>query len=217
VPCLIFGTLYDYIFALTIELLNIAKKFSNQWILKNFNYHFEASRQYAILGRNGSGKSSLLKIIGGLLTPDKGKIVVFDNHSEIASEAAALQTNFCAPYQQIIEEFTLHEMLEFHAKFRTSCGQLSNEQILAKAGLEQHRNKKIHELSSGMKQRFKLSLAIMFESMILLLDEPLSNLDKDGIQWYQEQLNNFSGKRLCIICSNHNQDEYPFSRDFINL
>ncbi len=125
--------------------------------------------------KNGSGKSTLLKILSGYLSPSKGVVKYFsddltplDNiHKSIA---------FTAPYVELLEELTINEFLSFHLKFSNS-NNLSADEMINIAKLENYRNEYIKNLSSGTKQKLKLSIVFLSEASILLLDEPTMNFD----------------------------------------
>jgi ABC-type multidrug transport system ATPase subunit len=87
---------------------------------------------------------------------------------------------------------------------------MSNDEVIERIYLEDHRDNRLEVFSSGMKQRLKLALAIMSESKLLLLDEPLTNLDEKGKKWYLNTIEEFTLNRTIIVCSNHQKDEYAF-------
>jgi len=122
----------------------------------------------------------------------------------------------CAPYMQLIEEFTLAEQLQFHFSFKKAVQQLSVQQIIALLGMEQHAQKEIRYYSSGMKQRVKLCLALLTDASVLLLDEPATNLDEAGILWYRQLVRDYLNERLLIISSNR-MEEYEMCGERILL
>lgn len=176
-----------------VELLGLGKKFNKEWIFRDLNYSFEDQSITAITGNNGSGKSTLLRLISSFSDPTLGKIkysINPPNHS----------IGYVAPYLELIEELTLWEHLEFHFQFRKTV--LAFDEMITEAGLKAAINKPITDFSSGMKQRVKLLLAFFSQDQLLLLDEPCSNLDETGIQWYQNQLKSIISTRTIIIASN---------------
>lgn len=191
-----------------IELLNIAKKFNREWIFKDVNILIPKSTKLAILGSNGSGKSTLLQIIVGSLSASKGEINYRLNDQIISAENVYKHFSIASPYLELVEEMTLNEMIDFHFSFKSRLNDYSNEDLLNIVGLETSRNKEIRYFSSGMKQRAKLMLAVLSNVDCIMLDEPCSNLDKQGINWYHQLLNDYLGNRTIIICSNQ---EYEYS------
>lgn len=201
---------------MNIQLQDISKKFGKEWIFKNVNYQFENNKKYAIIGHNGSGKSTLLKIIANGLVPTKGKINYSIPHKRtITEDQINKQIAFTAPYISLIEEFTLKEIYQFH----TSLKKLNaNEfaEFLELTQLQKHQEKLLKNFSSGMKQRVKLAFAILSDTQTLLLDEPTSNLDAKGIDWYLNLIENYSANKILIIGSNQTH-EYTFCNQIINI
>ncbi|WP_114783152.1 ABC transporter ATP-binding protein [Botryobacter ruber] len=192
-----------------INLHKLGKRYNYEWIFRNLTYTFEADSSYAILGHNGSGKSTLLTIISGHNLYSEGTIEYLQQDKPIAPEAAYRYLSLTAPYLELVEEFTLQEMLAFHTRFKPLRGQLTQEQLTERMGLVKARHKFVKDFSSGMKQRLKLGLAIYSESPLLLLDEPTTNLDQEGIAWYQEHIAQNKKNRLIIVGSNI-EHEYSF-------
>ncbi len=200
-----------------INLEKISKKFNYEWIFREVNYTFESGNAYVILGANGSGKSTLMQIVAGNLLPTSGKINFTDGASEISQELLYRHVSISAPYLELIEEFTLAEILEFHRKFKPFRDKMNDSQIIEITGLSRVQNKPIRYFSSGMKQRVKLALAILSDTKIVLLDEPASNLDKQGVEWYQQLVGSNSSERIFIVCSNSQSHEYSFCNNEIQI
>src|SRR5690606_35336190 len=97
-----------------IELENIGRRFNREWIFKKVNYTFEQGNSYAVLGANGSGKSTLLQVISGSLSPSEGKISFLNEGKSIDAELIFKHISLAAPYLELIEEFTLTELIRFH-------------------------------------------------------------------------------------------------------
>ncbi|MBK0382004.1 ATP-binding cassette domain-containing protein [Pedobacter sp. SD-b] len=192
-----------------IVLAQIGRRFNREWIFNHIDYTFETGKSYAILGINGSGKSTLLQIISGALTSSVGNISYFMAGKEIQVEEIFQHFSLAAPYLDLIEEFTLLEVLEFHFNFKKRIDGLTNEQLVDLLNMQKSKNKQLKYFSSGMKQRVKLLLAFCSDTPLLLLDEPTANLDEQGIIWYLELVKTFADNRLIIVCSNQ-AHEYAF-------
>ena len=188
------------------------KRFNKDWIFKDLDYSFEMGQHYALIGNNGSGKSTLLQTISGYATLSKGKIEWGDYNTETIFQ----QISVAAPYLELIEEFTTIEQFEFHNRFKPFRKDLTIAQMIEMIGLKAATDKQIRYFSSGMKQRLKLALAIFSETPILLLDEPCSNLDKEGYALYHDLIRNYAMHKLIIIGSNDTQ-EYDYCTKHINL
>ena len=194
---------------MNIELHNIGKRFNNDWIFRNLNLNFSNNNSYTITGSNGSGKSTLLQIILGFVLPTEGEIDYTENDNIIDTNNIFSTSSIAAPYIELIEEMTAIEFLEFHLKFKTLINTKSFEEILESVQLLKAKDKQIRFFSSGMKQRLKLAQAFFSDTNILLLDEPCSNLDQEGILLYHNLIKEYTKNRLLIICSNEEQ-EYSF-------
>lgn len=195
---------------------NIGKRYNSEWIFRGIDFEFSAGNAYAILGANGSGKSTLLQLIGGNISPSEGNLSYHDENSKTVEEEKIFRyLSFASPYLEFPEEMTLCEMIEFHFRFKKRSGDLSVKQIIETLGLEKAAAKQLRYFSSGMKQRIRLGLAILSDTPLLLLDEPTSNLDKNGIDWYRRLIGDYSKGRLIIVCSNHQEQEYDFCVDKI--
>ena len=184
-----------------IEASGLGKRFQKDWIFRNFDYQFEANKTYAITGPNGSGKSTLIKVLSGLMPSTEGK-VVYNNGNVVEEEDFYKHLVIAAPYLELIEEYTLAEFIKFHFNFKPIIPGKSVEELIEFAYLEDARNKTIKNFSSGMKQRLKLALCFYSDVSIILLDEPTSNLDKQGINWYHLNAEKLLGNRLTLLCSN---------------
>lgn len=194
---------------MNIELHNIGKRFNNDWIFRNLNLNFSNNNSYTITGSNGSGKSTLLQIILGFVLPTEGQIDYTENDNIIDTNNIFSTSSIAAPYIELIEEMTAIEFLEFHLKFKPLINTKSFEEILESVQLLKAKDKQIRFFSSGMKQRLKLAQAFFSDTNILLLDEPCSNLDQEGILLYHNLIREYTKNRLLIICSNEEQ-EYSF-------
>jgi ABC-type multidrug transport system ATPase subunit len=195
----------------TIQLDNAGKRYRFEWIFKGLTYSFEPGNRYALLGPNGSGKSTLLKVLSGHLTPSKGKITFQNQGKAIDPGVVYRNVSYAAPYIELIEEFTMEEAVIFHSTLKPLLPDITPEQVFDLLALPRARTKEIRFFSSGMKQRLKLALAICSDTPILLLDEPATNLDTQGIEWYKNLVTRFAGNRLVIIASNdpHDADFCP--------
>lgn len=187
---------------------NLGKRFNREWIFKNFDFTFEPGNCYAIVGPNGSGKSTLIQILWGQVPASVGSINFFHQEKEVAAEDAYRNTSIATPYMDLIDEFTLDEMVNFHFKFKSPTNHSSQNELVDLMELSHARSKRISNFSSGMRQRLKLGLAFFTNTSSIFLDEPTTNLDKQAIEWYQVNLRKMDKNRLIIIASNA-AHEYP--------
>ena len=200
-----------------IELNNIAKQYNGEWIFKSISLVFLHNKSYWICGSNGSGKSSLLKVLSGYSVPSRGEIVWKKNGETIVKDTVFENISVCAPYTSLFDKHTVNQAIEFHFKFKKAQLNLSISDIVTLCYLQGNESKQVYQLSSGMQQRLKLALAIVSDTSVLLLDEPCSNLDETAIDWYQKTLQKFSENRLIIIASNNKSEEHFICTESLNL
>lgn len=189
-----------------IRLQNTGKRYRLEWIFRGIDYTFENPGRYAVLGPNGSGKSTLLKVLSGHLSPSKGRISFEINGKITEPDVVYRSVSYAAPYIELIEEFTLEEALKFHAKLKPMLPGMTPVRLYEILALPRARSKEIRFFSSGMKQRVKLALAICCDTPVLLLDEPATNLDVQGVEWYKNLIGQFAEDRLVVIASNDPHD-----------
>ena len=193
-----------------IHLTAASKRFNKEWIFSNLDFSFVTGQHYALIGNNGSGKSTLLQIIAGYIGLTKGQINWVNAAGQpIDSTNIYQHISIAAPYLELVEEFTALEQIAFHQQFKSIQSDIQAIDILEKIGLSKAADKQIRNFSSGMKQRLKLALAIFDQAPILLLDEPCSNLDQEGIQTYHQLMQAYALQKLIIVASNDPQ-EYQF-------
>ena len=197
-----------------VKLNKVGKRFNKEWILRNLSLDIPSQSSLSITGANGSGKSTLIKLISAYMEPTLGNIQYCENKNIYPIESISQSIGLAAPYVDLIEEFSLKEHVEFHFKFRSTP--FSLDEIIAKTNFQFFIDKKVKDFSSGMKQRLKLALAIYAENKLLILDEPTSNLDQEGIEWYRDEILQKLGTCTIIVASNQ-QHEYDFIPYTINL
>jgi len=198
-----------------ISLDQISKRFGYEWIFKNVNLDLTSNNIYGLKGPNGSGKSTLMQILSGHLSPSEGTITFSQNNNDIQRADIYKSISYSGPYIDLINQFTLNEMLDFHFKFKESLLD-SKKEMIRTMQMEKSKDKQLAFYSSGMRQRVKLALSLFSRTPILLLDEPSTNLDQKGIDWYQEMLESFSNDRLIIVASNEARD-YKQAESVFNI
>jgi len=191
-----------------ITTKNLSKRFNREWIFKDLNYQFNSPGTYAITGPNGSGKSTLLQVLWGQMVPSVGSIIYDSEHQEITQTDFFKHVTIATPYMDLIDEFSLHEMVKFHFSFKEIQDNKSVEEVIDLLELNHARDKAISNFSSGMRQRLKLGLAFYSKCSALFLDEPTTNLDRKAIEWYCKHLAQIPAETLIFIASNQ-EHEYP--------
>jgi ABC-type multidrug transport system ATPase subunit len=199
-----------------ISTKNLGKKFSNEWIFRNLNETFQSGESYTFVGSNGSGKSTLLQVLSGYMPHSEGVIEYSLQGKNIEIDNFYKHLIIAAPYLELIEDFTLTELLAFHTQFKSFKNNFPIADFIDLIELPKAKNKEIKFFSSGMKQRVKLGLAFWSDCEILMLDEPTSNLDSQATEWYLRNVQEYSKNRLLLICSNQ-PAEYQFCNNILNI
>ena len=187
---------------LQIDAAGLGKRYGREWIFRELSYAFRPGTATALLGPNGAGKSTLLNTLAGQLLPTAGTVTYSLAGKTLAVEDVPRHLAYCAPYLELLEDFTLSEFLQFHTRFKPLRPGLTIEQLLDIMYLQKSRNQIIRAFSSGMKQRLKLGLALYAAAPLLLLDEPTTNLDATGQAWYQEHVRATRAGRTLLLSSN---------------
>jgi len=200
-----------------IILHQAGKRYNFNWIFKPIDLQITSGSRWVFMGSNGSGKSTLLQLVSGSTMLSDGNIRWKLNETEVSQEEVYRHISIAAPYLELIEEFTLEEHLKFHFSVKPPIDQLSIQEILEISGLKSKAHLNVGYFSSGMKQRLKLLLAILSDSSLLLLDEPLSNLDKDAGRWYLQMIEKYGRNRTIVVCSNSVDEEFRFCNHQINM
>lgn len=185
---------------------SLYKRYSYSWIIKNINTTFTGPKIYGISGPNGSGKSTLLSLLSGFLSPSQGTVAYNLNGAIIKREDVFKYVSIAAPYVELIEEYTVGELLDMYRKLKPLQQDLKTMEFLKVCYLEDDKNKPIKYFSSGMKQRVQLLLAIGTDCPLLLLDEPSSFLDDNARRWMYSLLKSRCSEKLVIMASNDTAD-----------
>lgn len=199
-----------------ISLSDIGKRYNREWIFRHLSFTFEAGNPCAIIGHNGSGKSTLLQLIAGSTASTEGQIVFLQEDKPLNNELHYQRVALTAPYLQLPDEMNVTEFFSFHFRFKPLLKGVSIDAIIELLGLQDAREKPMRYFSSGMLQRVKLAQAIFAHTPVLLLDEPCTNLDEQGIALYHQLIRDYCADRIVIVSSNE-QQEYAFCTSFLTI
>lgn len=201
----------------SIVLKDCGKSFNRHWLFRNLSITFNSGEKWAILGPNGSGKSTLGLLLSGQLLPTEGSVAFFANQNSIALQKLHGYVSLTSPAMELNEDLNVRELFHQHHRLKPlqqGCGPDAFANI---AGFnKQTMQKPMATFSSGMKQRVKLGLAVMSDTPLLILDEPFTNLDKAGEQFFHELLEKYGQNRLLMVASNR-EEEYAVCDRQINL
>ena len=192
---------------MSIRVLNISKKYGNQYALDNVNFQTQSNRIIGFLGPNGAGKSTTMKILMGIIPMESGEGWI----NEISIQQNPLQAKrligYLPEHNPLYLDMYVGEMLEFQA----SLYQLDEipkriEQVIKITGLVNEQHKRIKELSKGYKQRVGLACAIIHDPKVLILDEPTTGLDPNQIIEIRQLIRELSTDKT-VLLSTHLMQE----------
>ncbi|NCU18388.1 ABC transporter ATP-binding protein [Pallidibacillus pasinlerensis] len=188
---------------MTVQLNGVTKKYGNEFALKNVSFTFTKGKIYGLLGPNGGGKSTTLKLITGLVYPTNGTVTVSD---EKVTRKISDKVAYLTELDMFYDSFTIKQMVDFyHSQFPDFSLEKAH-QLLQDMQLEG--NKKIRKLSKGNRGRLKLVLTIARNAPVILLDEPFSGLDalvRDSI--VKSLLTYINFEEQTVIIATHEIDE----------
>ena len=189
-----------------IKLENVSKRFKNENVLKGISYSFESGKIYSIVGRNGSGKSVLLKIIAGLYLQDKGN-VLFDNKNYNMINEIPDNLGIVIEQPSFINDLTGIENLKLLASIRNVATERDIVESLEIVNLKDDMNKKYSKYSLGMRQKLSIAQAIMEHQKVILLDEPFNGIDRQSVVAIKEYLKRVKNEDKLIIITTHIMDD----------
>ena len=195
--------------SLKLQCKDISKNYNGKVIFKNVNFELTENTSLVITGKNGSGKSTLLKVISHLIRLDRGSINLEVGGIKIPREKFFTKIGLFAPYLNLYDELTASENLDFFYDLKIEKKDDKKERIkflLEKVGLYNRRSDLLRNYSSGMKQRLKLAYAVMGSPALLLMDEPRTNLDEQGIAVVYEFAEEQKKNGILVLATNEKED-----------
>ena len=191
-----------------IEVKNVTKKFDDKIIVDSLTLNVKQGETIGIVGRNGSGKTVLLKMICGLYIPTSGDITINSNKSNAEKLGVLIDSNFLSS-----------ETGFYNLKLLSQLGVKIKEdkiyELLKLVGLDPYNKTKYKNYSMGMKQKLKLANALMYDSEILILDEPFNGLDKDSVNHFRNIILQYKKQKKTILLTSHNYEDIKLLCDKI--
>lgn len=184
----------------------LTKSYGRKVVFAGVSFRVGPGETLLVTGRNGSGKSTLARILCGVLSPTGGTLTVEPDPGENHAERVA-RVGLVAPYLQVYEEFTAAENLSIATRIRG--GVPDDARILSlldRVGLNNRKDDAVRGFSSGMKQRVKYALALVHEPDVLVLDEPMANLDAEGAAMVRNVMREHANRRTLIVATNDLND-----------
>lgn len=193
----------------------ISKSYKGINVLNHVTVSFEKGKIHGIIGRNGSGKTVLIKIICGLVRPDEGRV-------QVNGKVIGKDIDFPENIGVIIEapgflpSLSAYKNLDYLASLRGAIGKEQIRNAISMVGLDPDEKKHVGKYSLGMKQRLGLAQAIMENPDILILDEPMNALDKNGVTEIRELLLRLKENGKTILIVSHNSDDIHMLCDTVH-
>lgn len=189
-----------------LQLENLTKRFGQQTILENINATFIEKQITGIIGRNGSGKSVLMKMIGGLCKPSAGRVCIDQMTVGVDMEfphsmGLLIDTPGFLPFYSGLKNLCLL------AEIRNIITEDTVKSVMINVGLDPLLKKKVSKYSMGMRQRLGIAQAIMESPDLLMLDEPFNGLDKKGVREMRSVCLSLRDEGKIILLSSHNQQD----------
>ena len=197
-----------------IIIENLSKTIKNNKILDNVNLTFESGHVYGLVGRNGSGKTMLLRAICGLIFPDSGKVIINGKqlHKDISFPESC---GIIIENTDLLPNFSAFDNLKMLSEIKNTANDNMIKSAIKSVGLDPDSKKKVKTFSLGMKQRLSIAQALFEDPDILLLDEPTNALDEDGVNDVRRILLEQKKKNKLIIIASHNKEDISLLSDTV--
>lgn len=197
-----------------LEIKNLSKKFKDVYVLKDINLTFESGKIYGFTGRNGSGKSVLLKIICGFYTPTSGEVLL-DNYNYILNNDFPKSTRCLIEKPNFLPDLTGYENLKLLASIENKIGDKEIMYTIEKLNLKEEINKKYSKYSLGTKQKLGIAQVLMEDPKLIVLDEPLNGIENETAKEVRKILNEEKKKDKIIIVASHIKEDIDTLADVV--
>lgn len=191
-----------------LEINNITKLYKNGRGVKNITFDVEKGDVLGLLGPNGSGKTTIMKVITGLCHANDGEVKIFGMNNEDNFEKCMSNVGVLIEAPAIYDNLTAIKNLRLMAKFYDNVDDARIEKVLKTVRLEKYKNDKAGRFSLGMKQRLGLALALLSEPDLVVLDEPTNGLDIEGMIEVREIITRMANEKgITFLVSSHLANE----------
>lgn len=197
-----------------IVIENVSKSIHGVEVLKDINVKFEGGKIYGLRGKNGSGKTMIMRMISGLIRPSSGRVIIdgkmLGRDMSFPESIGVLIEN-----PSFISGYTGYKNLKVLADIKGIIGDKQIKESIRKVGLNLEDKRKYRKYSLGMKQRLGIAAAIMEQPDIILLDEPINAIDENGVEQVRKILNELKDMNRVIIIACHDREELERLSDVI--
>lgn len=197
-----------------IKLINVSKEFKKIPVLKNVNLEFEEGKIYGFIGRNGSGKSVLLKIMCNFYEPTTGQIL-FDDVDIVKEKTYPTDTRALIEAPSFLPDLTGFENLKLLAAIQNKITDEDIIKTLKLVNLEDDMNKKYSNYSLGMKQKLGIAQVLMEDPKVIILDEPFNGVENETVKKLRKVLLEEKKKGKIIILASHIKDDIDELADVV--
>jgi ABC-2 type transport system ATP-binding protein len=195
-----------------ISVVDVNKKMNKEYVLKNINFEFTKGKIYGLFGKNGSGKTMLLRAVGGLIYPTSGIITV---------NGKILHKDFSFPPSvgviientSLLPQYDAFTNLKILSKIKKVASDDDINEAISRVGLNPKSKVKVGKYSLGMKQRLSIAQAIFEKPDLLLLDEPTNAIDEEGVQQIYDILKAEKSRGATIIITSHHKQDLDILAD----
>jgi ABC-2 type transport system ATP-binding protein len=193
---------------LVIDVTGMTKRFDNRTVVDNVDLQVRTGEVCGFLGPNGSGKTTFIRMLCGLLRPDAGRGTCLGYDVITESEAIKSRVGYMTQQFSLYEDLTISENLDFVARmYSVKDRRKAVSDSIDRLGLEGRRRQLVGELSGGWKQRLALAACLIHQPKLLLLDEPTAGVDPQARREFWEQIHQLAGQGLTFLISTHYMDE----------
>ena len=185
-----------------VKLDSVSKSFKKDSVLTDVSVEFKQGKIYGIVGKNGAGKTVLFKVIAGFLRPTSGHVYVKDKEIGVNSDFAE-DIGLIIETPGFLSQYSAYKNLEYLASIRNKITEKEIREAIRLVGLDDKSKKKVGKFSLGMRQRLGIAQAIMENPELIILDEPMNGLDKNGIAIVKDLLRKLKEEGKTIIMASH--------------